>query len=186
MALFWSRLLTFYTRRQNGLHVTDKAATAGNFATTAAWSLSSSNFTSARRHRRLPSSDLKQAIHCDLNVPILAGSHSYLCSRIALPVRSPSPRKRLYLKFPTIKTAAAPHTGGPSSLQERGRDSCLGAVLWHKQIFTSLKACMGCTRFFLKERKNVMFLNKIDLRYCLVVFFVVVPLLRALSSGTPK
>ena len=53
MALFWSRLLTFYTRRQNGLHVTDKAATAGNFATTAAWSLSSSNFTSARRHRRL-------------------------------------------------------------------------------------------------------------------------------------
>ena len=62
MALFWSSLLTFYTRRQNGLlHVTDKAATAGNFATTAAGSLSSSNFTSARRHRRLPSSDLKQA-----------------------------------------------------------------------------------------------------------------------------
>ena len=45
---------------------------------------------------------------------------------------------------------------------------------------------MGGKRFFLKERKNVMFLNKIDLRYCLVVFFVVVPLLRALSSGTPK
>ena len=43
-------------------HVTDKAATAGNFAKTAAGSLSSSNFTSARRHRRLPSSDLKQAI----------------------------------------------------------------------------------------------------------------------------
>ena len=61
MALFWSSLLTFYTRRQNGLlHVTDKAATAGNFETTAAGSLSSSNFTSARRHRRLPSSDLKQ------------------------------------------------------------------------------------------------------------------------------
>ena len=36
-------------------------ATAGNFATTAAGILSSSNFTSARRHRRLPSSDLKQA-----------------------------------------------------------------------------------------------------------------------------
>ena len=63
MALFWSILLTFYTRRQNGLlHVTDKAATAGNFATTAAGSLSSSNFNSARRHRRLPSSHLKQAI----------------------------------------------------------------------------------------------------------------------------
>ena len=49
-------------RRQNGLlHVTDKAATAGNFATTADGSLSSSNFTSARHHRRLPSSDLKLA-----------------------------------------------------------------------------------------------------------------------------
>ena len=62
MALSWSSLLTLYTQRQNSLlHVTDKAATAGNFATTAAGSLSSSNFTSARRHRRLPSSDLKQA-----------------------------------------------------------------------------------------------------------------------------
>ena len=50
-------------RRQNGLlHVTDKPATAGNFATMAAGGLSSSNFTSARRHRRLPLSDLKQAI----------------------------------------------------------------------------------------------------------------------------
>ena len=47
-------------------HVTHKAATAGNFATTAAGSLSSSNFTSARRHRRLPSSDLKQAGISDL------------------------------------------------------------------------------------------------------------------------
>ena len=34
----------------------------GNFATTAAGSLSSSNFTSAHCHRRLPSSDPKQAI----------------------------------------------------------------------------------------------------------------------------
>ena len=36
---------------------------------------------------------------------------------------------------------------------------------------------MGYKRFFLKVRKNqlknVMFLNKIDLPYCLVVFFVV-------------
>ena len=32
---------------------------------------------------------------------------------------------------------------------------------------------MGCKRFSLKEKKNVMFLNKIDLFYCLVVFFVV-------------
>ena len=40
------------------------------------------------------------------------------------------------------------------------------------------KACMGCKRFFLKEKKNVMFVNKIDLPYCLVVFFVGCPRLR--------
>ena len=34
------------------------------------------------------------------------------------------------------------------------------------------KPCVGCKRFFLKEKKNVMFLSKIDLLYCLVVFFV--------------
>ena len=69
-------------------------------------------------------------------------------------------------------------TGGPSSLHERGRDSCLclRAVLCYKRLFT--KACMGCKRFFLKERKNVMFVNKIDLPYCLVVFFVGCPRLR--------
>ena len=67
-------------------------------------------------------------------------------------------------------------TGSPSLLHERRRDSCLRAVLCYKRLFT--KACMGCKRFFLKERKNVMFLNKIDLPYCLVVFFVVCPRLR--------
>ena len=45
-------------------------------------------------------------------------------------------------------------TGGPSSLHERGRDSCLRAVLCYKRLFT--KACMGCKQFFVKERKNVM------------------------------
>ena len=45
-----------------------------------------------------------------------------------------------------------------------------------KRLFT--KACMGCKRFFLKERKNVMFVNKIDLPYCLFVFFVGCPRLR--------
>ena len=71
-------------------------------------------------------------------------------------------------------------TGGPNSLHERGRDSCLRAVLCYKRLFT--KACMGCKRFFLKERKNVMFLNKIDVPYCLVVFFVVCPRLRPFWS----
>ena len=60
-----------------------------------------------------------------------------------------------------LELAAILTTGRPSSLQERGRDSCLLAVLCYKQLLT--KACMGCKRFFLKERKNVMFLNKIDL-----------------------
>ena len=62
-------------------------------------------------------------------------------------------------------------TGGLSSLHERGRDSCLRVVLCYKRLF--IKACMGCKQFFLKERKNVMFFNKIDLPNCLVVFFVV-------------
>ena len=48
-------------------------------------------------------------------------------------------------------------TGSPSSLKE----SCLWAVLCYKRLLT--KACMGCKRFFLKERKNVMFLNKMYL-----------------------
>ena len=33
------------------------------------------------------------------------------------------------------------------------------------------KGLYGIDRFFLKEIKNVMFLNKIDVPYCLVVFF---------------
>ena len=41
---------------------------------------------------------------------------------------------------------------------------------------------MGCKRFFLKERKNVMFVNKIDLPYCLVAFFVGCPRLRPFLS----
>ena len=67
-------------------------------------------------------------------------------------------------------------TGGPSSLHKRGRDSCLRVVLCYKRLF--IKACMGCKQFFLKQRKNVMFFNKIDLPNCLVVFFVVCPRLR--------
>ena len=41
---------------------------------------------------------------------------------------------------------------------------------------------MGCQRFFLKRRENVMFSNKIDLPYGLVVFFVVCPRLRPFWS----
>ena len=69
------------------------------------------------------------------------------------------------------------NTGRPSSLQERGRVVTKALA----------EACMGCKRFFLKAGTNVMFLNKIDLPYCLMVFFVVCPRLRPFcSSGTPK
>ena len=76
------------------------------------------------------------------------------------------------------KMCSAP--GGPSSLHERGRDSCLRAVLCYKRLFT--KVCMGCKRFFLKERKNVIFVNNINLPYCFVVFFVVCSRLRLFWS----
>ena len=46
-------------------------------------------------------------------------------------------------------------TGGPSSLQERGRDSCLQAMLCYKRLFR--KACMGCKLFLLKEGKDYVF-----------------------------
>ena len=39
----------------------------------------------------------------------------------------------------------ARNTGGPNSLHERGRDSCLRAVLCYKRLFT--KACMGSIGF---------------------------------------
>ena len=83
-------------------------------------------------------------------------------------------RRQIRLRFASL------YTGDPSSWHEHGRDSCLRAMLWYKRLFT--KACMLCKRFFLKERKNVMFLNKIDVPYCLVVFFVVCPRLRPFWS----
>ena len=49
-----------------------------------------------------------------------------------------------------------------------------GVVL--QWLFT--KACKGCKWFFLKDGTNVMFLDKIDLPYCLFVFFVVCRRLR--------
>ena len=69
-----------------------------------------------------------------------------------------------YQSKATPNTSAVMNTGGPSSPQERGRDSCLRAVLCYKRLFA--KAYVGCKRFFLKVRKNVMFLNKIDIPYC--------------------
>ena len=85
-----------------------------------------------------------------------------------------------YQSKATPNTSAVMNTGSPSSLQERGRDSCLRAVLCYKRLFA--KAWVGCKRFFLKARKNVMFVNKIDLPHCLVVFSVVCPRLRPFWS----
>ena len=67
-------------------------------------------------------------------------------------------------------------TGGPSSLHVTL--ACQRCCITNG--FT--KVCMGCQRFFLKRRENVMFSNKIDLPYCLVVFFVVCPRLRPFWS----
>ncbi|PFX26299.1 Collagen-like protein 7 [Stylophora pistillata] len=58
-------------RRQNVfLHVTDKAATAGNLTTTAAGSNPDSNFTSACRPRSLPSPDLKMQLLKEAQRPV--------------------------------------------------------------------------------------------------------------------
>ena len=46
------------------------------------------------------------------------------------------------------------NTGGPSSLQEPERDSCLRAVLCYKRLFT--KAYMGCKRFFFLKREKML------------------------------
>ena len=67
-------------------------------------------------------------------------------------------------------------TGGPSSLHVTL--ACERCCITNG--FT--KVCMGCQRFFLKRRENVMFSNKIDLPYGLVVFFVVCPRLRPFWS----
>ena len=67
-------------------------------------------------------------------------------------------------------------TGGPSSLHVTL--ACERCCITN--AFT--KVCMGCQRFFLKRRENVMFSNKIDLPYGLVVFFVVCPRLRPFWS----
>ena len=52
--------------------------------------------------------------------------------------------------------------------------ACERCCVTNGYLFT--KACIGCKRFCLKERKNVMF--KVDVPYCLVVFIVVYPCLR--------
>ena len=48
-----------------------------------------------------------------------------------------------------LHEAVSPRTSRPSSLQERGRDCRLRAVLCYKRLFTKV-TCMGCKRSFLK------------------------------------
>ena len=55
----------------------------------------------------------------------------------------------------------------------RNADVTLACERCYKRLFT--KACMGWKRFSLKERKNVMFLNKIDLPYGLVSILCCLP-----------
>ena len=146
MALFWSSLLTFYTRRQNGLlHVTDKAATAGNFSTTAAGSLSSSNFTSARRHRRLPSSDLKQ-----VNIIARGGKVKF---KFAPFVHDAS---RIRFKFLCSLRLCRSVTQGPRFgstsplLRSKG-------TLWINNIFLSLRKKKTWSREILIQKSSLTF-----------------------------
>ena len=83
---------------------------------------------------------------------------------------------RTIFKICILVFSVALITGRPNSLH----DLLLASGVVLHRLFT--KSCMGCKRFFLKERKNVMFLNKIDVPYCLVVFFVVCPRLRPFWS----
>ena len=65
------------------------------------------------------------------------------------------PQTKIICKQTLLISQFILYTGGPSSLHERARDFCLQAVLCYKRLFT--KVCMGCKRFFLKERKNDFF-----------------------------
>ena len=58
---------------------------------------------------------------------------------------------------------------------------CCKRLFRQKQILRAVLCYKGLYgMFFLKERTNFMFLNRIDLPYCLVVFFVVCQRLRPL------
>ena len=54
----------------------------------------------------------------------------------------------------------------------------------YKRLFT--KACMGCKQFSLKERRNVIFLNKIDLPYGLVCILCCLSASQAVLKRFPR
>ena len=64
---------------------------------------------------------------------------------IASEFKCDKPAEKMISPFECASVEAKVVTGKPSSLHERGRDSCL-RVLCYKRLFT--KVCMGCKRFF--------------------------------------
>ena len=70
-------------------------------------------------------------VHCDLNVRFLTGSDGCLSSRLSLAVRSPSPRKRLHLKFPFFSRATGSFVSsatGRHGLRTKYND-------WYRQVY---------------------------------------------------
>ena len=92
-------------------------------------------------------------VHCDLNVRILTGSDGCLSSRLSLPVRSPSSRKRLHLKFPN-----AWYTGESGTVNACAWGPLGGFSLSSKSLLFKSFPPTDTTPQFLWKRKPLTFL----------------------------
>ena len=79
------------------------------------------------------------------------------------------PRHGLSLRFRYFQCPSVIGLGSQAAQAHyRNADVTLACLMCYKRLFT--KACVERKRFFLEKKRNVMFLNKIDLPYCLVFF----------------
>ena len=88
--------------------------------------------------------------------------------------------KKLYASREVKETALA--SEGQLSCRPETKNTVNRCVPWPLSVKQAAKRLVWDVKGFLKGRKNVMFLNKIDVPYCLVVFFVVCPRLRPFWS----
>ena len=80
------------------------------------------------------------------------------------------PRHGLSLRFRHFQCPSVIGLGSQAAQAHcRNADVTLASLMCYKRLFT--KACVERKRFILEKKRNVVFLNKIDLPYCLVVFF---------------
>ena len=90
--------------------------------------------------------------------------HQHSCCDVtckpAINCTSPIPTNTLSIQSKQPPPNFLPRHRRPKLITWTRTCSCLRAVVCYKQLFTA-EACMGCKRSFLKERKNVLFLNKI-------------------------